>query len=258
MAGPDSILNLRSQSTDTLYGADGVRKGKLAVGDIDAGLDDAVAYQGIATALDGDSFDSGTGQIGVVTVAGVDVSGPTVRRILVDSLGQLQIGQIADDTGPSAGYYVFPVGFSADETSTDSVDENDLGAARMTLDRRQIVVVEAYAKGGATPYHSGPSAASNNATSVKASPGKLTHIQVNNLNGSVRYLKFYNKASAPTPASDTVVYSVPIPPGATVVEDFADGMDFSTGIAYALVTGVSDTDNTGVSANEHVVNLTYM
>ena len=33
---------------------------------------------------------------------------------------------------------VLPTGFLADETSTDSVDEGDIGIARMTLDRRQV------------------------------------------------------------------------------------------------------------------------
>lgn len=34
---------------------------------------------------------------------------------------------------------VTPIAFLADDTSTDIVTENDIGAARMTLDRRQIV-----------------------------------------------------------------------------------------------------------------------
>jgi hypothetical protein len=32
---------------------------------------------------------------------------------------------------------------------------------------------------------------------------------------------------------------------------------FANGIGYALVTGISDTDNTSVSANEHLINLGY-
>lgn len=37
---------------------------------------------------------------------------------------------------------VTPVGFFADETATDSVDEGDIGAARMTLTRKQITASE--------------------------------------------------------------------------------------------------------------------
>ncbi|MBX3498105.1 MAG: hypothetical protein KF889_01575 [Alphaproteobacteria bacterium] len=37
---------------------------------------------------------------------------------------------------------VMVAGFQADETATDSVDEGDVGAARMTLDRKQHVVAE--------------------------------------------------------------------------------------------------------------------
>lgn len=49
-------------------------------------------------------------------------------------------GELADDAAFTVGTTrVQPVGYMADSTSTDSVDEGDIGAARMTLDRRQIV-----------------------------------------------------------------------------------------------------------------------
>jgi hypothetical protein len=59
-----------------------------------------------------------------------------------------------------------PVGLQADETATNSVDEGDIGAPRMTLDRKQIVTPQAHTNGGATPYYL-ISAATTNATSVK-------------------------------------------------------------------------------------------
>lgn len=50
---------------------------------------------------------------------------------------------IADDAAFTvATSKVFPVGYLADETATDSVDEGDIGAARMTLDRKIHVVAE--------------------------------------------------------------------------------------------------------------------
>lgn len=48
----------------------------------------------------------------------------------------------ADDAGFTVGTSkVMAAGFMADETSTDVVNEGDVGIARMTLDRRQIVQV---------------------------------------------------------------------------------------------------------------------
>ena len=104
------------------------------------------------------------------------------------------------------------------------------------------------------------SAASTNATSVKASAGQVYSIMAHNTNAAVRYLKLYNKASAPTVGTDTPVLTFPIP-GNTAGAGFAlnvdKGIAFGTGIALALTTGVADADTGAVAANEIVVNLLY-
>lgn len=49
---------------------------------------------------------------------------------------------IVDDSAfTPATSYVGAAGFFADETAPDSVDEGDIGAARMTLDRKQLMVL---------------------------------------------------------------------------------------------------------------------
>jgi hypothetical protein len=112
--------------------------------------------------------------------------------------------------------------------------------------------------------HSAPykliGAASNNAQVVKASAGKINCIAAINIGATVRYLKFYNKATTPAPASDTPVLVIPIPAntaGAGVVIPFPKPILFGTGIGIAIVNGISDTDNTNITANEVVVNLGY-
>lgn len=97
------------------------------------------------------------------------------------------------------------------------------------------------------------SAASTNATSLKASAGTLFTLYAVNLNAAVRYVKFYNKASAPTVGTDTPVATFPIPgstTGAGFAIDLGPGFDFSTGIAYATTTGAADSDTAAVAANE--------
>lgn len=89
-------------------------------------------------------------------------------------------------------------------------------------------------------------AASNNATSAKGSAGAVYKVIGFNA-GTVTYLKFYNKASAPAPASDTPIFTFYLAANTAFALDL-DGHYFSTGIAYALVTGNSDTDNTSVAA----------
>ena len=104
------------------------------------------------------------------------------------------------------------------------------------------------------------SANSNNATVVKNSAGQVYGIEVFNVNAAARYLKLYDKATAPNPASDTPVKTILIPgstSGAGVVTSFTNGLAFSNGIAFILVTGMADTDNNSVGANDVVVNLNY-
>lgn len=105
------------------------------------------------------------------------------------------------------------------------------------------------------------SAASTNATSVKASAGTVYSIQVYNINASPRYLKLYNKASSPTVGTDVPVKRIMIPgntsgAGSNITIPSC-GIKFSTGIAFALTTGIADSDSTGVAANEILVNLDY-
>jgi hypothetical protein len=105
------------------------------------------------------------------------------------------------------------------------------------------------------------SAASTNATSLKASDGQLGFIWAVNLNAAVRYLKLYNKASAPTVGTDTPIATLPIPAsttGAGFVLPIPGGVNFSTGIAYALTTGAADSDTGAVAANEIFLFLGYV
>lgn len=105
------------------------------------------------------------------------------------------------------------------------------------------------------------SAASTNATSVKASAGQVYSIQAFNLAAAPRYLKLYNKASAPTVGTDTPVKTLMIPgntAGAGFILDTGGmGLAFSTGIAFALTTGIADSDTGAVAVNEIVVNIDY-
>ncbi len=126
---------------------------------------------------------------------------------------------------------------------------NNLGA--------QYVAPTAHTAGGATPYKL-ISAATTNATSVKASAGQIYSIVAMNSNASARYLKLYNKASAPTVGTDTPVQVYMLPGGGGVTITLPVGMIFSTGIALATTTGAADSDTGAVALSEIVINLTYL
>ena len=122
----------------------------------------------------------------------------------------------------------------------------------------QIVPVreDVQTTGGATMFIL-LSAATTNATNVKSSAGQIFGIQVNNTNAAVRYLKLYNKATAPTVGTDTPVKTIAIPPGTLQNIPFPRGIVFSLGISFALTALSTVADTTIVGANEHVVNIDY-
>jgi len=105
------------------------------------------------------------------------------------------------------------------------------------------------------------SAASTNATSIKGSAGTLGYITASNINTSPRYLKIYNKASAPTVGTDTPVHTFLIPgntSGAgTNIPLPPQGIALGTGIAIAITTGVATSDTGAVAANDIVINYGY-
>jgi hypothetical protein len=111
-----------------------------------------------------------------------------------------------------------------------------------------------------TPYQR-VSDTSTNAINVKASAGVVYGIFASNVNAAARYLKLYNKASAPTVGTDTPVHTFIIPgntAGAGTNIPVPDrGIDFGTGISFALTTESTVAGTTGVTANEIVVNLDY-
>jgi hypothetical protein len=171
-------------------------------------------------------------------------------------------GSLLDDSAfTPATSRVVAIGYTADETATDSVDEGDIGIPRITLDRKTIVSTYAHAAGGYTPGKL-TAASTTNATSVKASAGTLGMCVATNTNAAVRYLKFYNKATAPTVGTDTPILVFAIP-GATTGGGVAvpippQGLNFNTGIAFALTTGATDADTGAVAANEILVNYGYI
>ncbi len=94
------------------------------------------------------------------------------------------------------------------------------------------------------------SANSTNATNVWNLPSKLYGFDFYNTNAAARWLKFYNKASAPTVGSDTPVMTVGLKPGdhSRLMIDY--GVYFSLGLSFCFTTGVADSDTGAVAANE--------
>lgn len=101
------------------------------------------------------------------------------------------------------------------------------------------------------------SAATTNATSVKASAGQVYGYAVFNNGAGVAYFKLYNKASAPTVGTDTPFMRIMIPAGGGANVFTPIGVPMGTGIAYAITGGAADSDTTAVALSQVLVNLFY-
>lgn len=101
-------------------------------------------------------------------------------------------------------------------------------------------------------------AATTNAATCKVSAGLVYSGLFCNSNAAFRYVKTYEKATAPTVGTDTPKEVVAIPPSACASLQSNDiGRTYVTGISIAVTTGAADSDNTAPGANEVTGQLTY-
>lgn len=100
------------------------------------------------------------------------------------------------------------------------------------------------------------SAATTNATVIKASGGTIVCMSVSNVGAAIRYFKVYDKASAPTVGTDVPVKVVPLAAGSTY--DLPTNLfRLNTGIAYAITGALADADTTAIGAGEVKVVLSF-
>lgn len=100
--------------------------------------------------------------------------------------------------------------------------------------------------------------ADTNAANVKNGAGVIGHLSVYNDSATKFYLKMYNKASAPTLASDVPDMTIPVNANSNVQIDCGPwGLRYATGISIAVVRGIGDTDTTAVAANDGIVCIRY-
>jgi hypothetical protein len=112
---------------------------------------------------------------------------------------------------------------------------------------------------GSSTYHNQLINSTKYLNSVKTSVGVIGSFCVSNSNQtSGYYLKMYNKASAPAPASDTPIFVYYIPANFNDCLDMgAWGVRYTTGIAYSVVKNVIKTDSTAPNNNLVSVNIAY-
>jgi len=162
-------------------------------------------------------------------------------------------GSLIDDAAFGvATSSVTPAGFLADETSPDSVDEGDVGAARMTLNRR--VHVTTWGDVPTTFTNFGANATLN----VKASAGNVFSLSCNNENAADMYVQLHNTVTVPA-GGGVPIFTFRVPAGGDVLigTDFftTAGAAFATGIAFAFST-TKETYTAG-TATDHTTQILY-
>lgn len=91
------------------------------------------------------------------------------------------------------------------------------------------------------------SAASTNATLVKAGVCGVQQMFLMNSSLTTKYVRFYDKASAPTVGTDTPLFTMAIPATSSKELVFGDfSLQFNLGLALAITGGAAVLDATAV------------
>lgn len=93
-------------------------------------------------------------------------------------------------------------------------------------------------------------AATTNATAVKASAGQVYGWSISNAAAAARYVRLFDKATAPTVGTDVPVLTIALAAGATTTFSTEIGITFANGIGFCITGGNGDADTTAVTAND--------
>jgi len=214
---------------------------------------------------------AGTPSADVITVQGVtsmtalkvDGSGVTqpvsgtVSITANSSVNQNQVGGTAIDTNSgnkSAGTQ--RVVLATDQPQLTNALKVDGSGVTQPVSGTVSANVKPSTSGGLTIYRL-LAAASTNSNLIKNAAGQVFGWYFFNAAASTRYVKLYNKATAPTVGTDTPVLTLPLPAGGAANVEFTNGIAFGTGIGIGITGALADNDTTAVTANDVVVNLFY-
>jgi hypothetical protein len=88
-------------------------------------------------------------------------------------------------------------------------------------------------------------------------PRNLCGYTIVNTAAAARYVKLFNKATAPTMGTDTPAMVIPLAAGTTVHLSFSRPPLFALGLWVSTTTGISNSDNTAPAASDILMNLLY-
>lgn len=95
-------------------------------------------------------------------------------------------------------------------------------------------------------------AATTNATLVKGSACQIKQLFVFNASAATKYIRLYDKATAPTVGTDApaIVIAVPATTSKELILGDNSGIPFKTGLGFAITGGAARLDSTAVAAGD--------
>lgn len=100
--------------------------------------------------------------------------------------------------------------------------------------------------------------ADTNVVAVKASAGRVYGYVISNTSAAAKFVKLYNKATAPTIGTDVPVRTIMVPAGGIAAYHVGQGLaGFTAGIAIAATGAIGDADTTALAANDLIIQIDY-
>lgn len=121
----------------------------------------------------------------------------------------------------------------------------------------QITIATVSTASSSTLPYTVNSAATTNAASIKASGANLYGMSIMNASAATKYVRFFNKASAPTMGTDVPIMVVAVPATSSKEIEYVPAMRFGTGLAVAITGGAAATDSTAVAAGDVQLMVSY-
>jgi hypothetical protein len=120
-----------------------------------------------------------------------------------------------------------------------------------------LLVTESVDNRADTTYRLLSSANTTNGANIKGSAANVWKIFGNNTVAAKKYIKLYNKATAPTVGTDTPVMTIVIPASSSFNFDIP-GRYFATGLGIAITGAAADNDTTAIGAGDiECLNILY-
>lgn len=114
------------------------------------------------------------------------------------------------------------------------------------------------ATAGGTNAYKTTAAASTNAANIKTTAARVYGYRYTNTSAATKFVRLYNKATAPTVGTDSPIMVIPVPAGQSVATEFAYPVAFASGLGISVTGAAADLDATAVAVNDVIGHLLWI